>query len=151
VMQRRDTANTAGKPAIIDGATLYLCRQGRRWVVVVESPRFNGAVAFDHRGRDAQDARVALLACARQACPDATIMSADGALSSEDYEWRVDVRGVETQPGDLGLALLGAFGTTLGETDEANKATEAAAPRPGLGRRCHLGLSPTVTGRPRAF
>lgn len=147
-MQRRDTANMAGQPATIDGATLFLCRQGRRWVVVVESPRFNGAVAFDHPGRDPHGARFALLTSARQACPDATIMSTDGALTSEDYEWRVDVRGVQANPGDLGLALLGAFGA---EQAEHAGAPAAAAPRPGLGRRCHLGLSPTVSGRPLVF
>ena len=32
-------------------------------------------------------------------------MSTDGALTSADYEWRVEVRGIETRPGDLGVAL----------------------------------------------
>ena len=42
-------------------------------------------------------------------CParlsNVTIMSTDGALTSADYEWRVEVRGIEMRSGDLGVAL----------------------------------------------
>jgi hypothetical protein len=148
VMQRRETAGISGRRATIDGATLFLCRQGGRWAIVVESPRFNGAMAFDHPSSDAHDARAAVLSWIRRACPDATIISTDGALTAEDYEWRLEVRGVEARAGDLGVALLRAF---RAEQAEQAPPVEAGTPRPGLGRRCHLGLSPSVSGRPRVF
>ena len=74
-------------------------------MVVIESPRVTDAVPLHHAGRDTYDAQFELLASARRACPDAAIMSTDGALTSADYEWRVEVRGIETRPGDLGVAL----------------------------------------------
>jgi hypothetical protein len=142
-MQPRNRSSVPTHRAVIDSATLFLCRQGPRWVVVIESPGFNGAMAFEHRGRDSHDARFDLLRRAREACPDAAIMSSDGALTSEDYEWRVEVRGVEGRPGNLGRALRHVLST--------KDASEGAAPRPLLGRRCHWGMSTSASGRPRTF
>ena len=102
------------------------------------------AVPLPHAGRDTYDAQFELLASARRACPDAAIMSTDGTLTSADYEWRVEVRGIETRPGDLGVALhrqLSAESTRL----------DGAPPRQTFGRRCHWGLSPSFSGRPRTF
>ena len=69
----------------IDSATLYLCRQGPRWVIVIESPRISSAVPFHQNGLDSHDARSELLTRVHEACPDAAIMSTDGAA---------DVRGL---------------------------------------------------------
>jgi hypothetical protein len=143
MMQPRDKASVPIHHGVIDGATLYLCRQGRRWVVVIESPGVTGAVPFHQAGRDSYDARFELLTLAHLACPDATVMSTDGALTSEDYEWRVDVRGIAPRSGDLGVALHRELST--------EPADEKAAPTlPLIGRRCHWGLSPS-SGRPRTF
>ena len=90
---------------VVDSATLYLCRQGTRWVVVIESPRVRSALRLRHAGRDSFDARFELLSKARRACPDASILSADGALEDADYEWRLEVRSMQANPGDLGVAL----------------------------------------------
>jgi hypothetical protein len=143
MMQPKSGSNIPAHSGVIDCATLYLCRQGPRWVVVIESPRVNGAVPFPTAGRDAYDAQFELLTSAHRACPDAVIMSADGALTSADYEWRIEVRGVETRPGDLGAALLHEL---AGEPAHVT----SAAPQT-LGRRCHWGLSPSSSGRPRRF
>jgi hypothetical protein len=144
VMQPKKSADVPVHGRVIDGATLYLCRQGQRWVVVVESPRVTAALPFHHTGRDSHDARFALLRLSRLACPDATVISTDGALTSEDYEWRVEVRGIVVRPGDLGVALHREL--TAGAADLQD------VPRPPvLGRRCHWGLSSAISGRPRRF
>jgi hypothetical protein len=143
MMQPRSGSNIPTHRGIIDCATLYLCRQGPRWVVVIESPRVTGAVPLHHAGGDTYDVQFELLNSAHRACPDAVIMSTDGALTSADYEWRVEVRGIQSRPGDLGVALhreLSAEPTRV----------ESAPPRI-LGRRCHWGLSPSFSGRPRRF
>jgi hypothetical protein len=144
VMQRRSNTGVPLHSQVIDGATLYLCRQGQRWVVVIESPRVTGAVPFPHTGRDSVGARWALLTLTRLACPDATVISTDGASTSEDYEWRVEVRGIAVRPGDLGIALQREL--TGGSTDERD-----APELPLIGRRCHWGLNPSFSGRPRSF
>ena len=144
MMQPRNNAGVPLHSQVIDGATHNLCRQGRRWVVVMESPRFAGALPFHHTGPDSIDARFELLAVARSACPDAAVMSTDGALTSEDYEWRVDVRGIAARSGDLGVALQREL--------SAESATEMDMPKqPVIGRRHHWGLSPSFSGRPRTF
>jgi hypothetical protein len=128
---------------IIDCATLYLCRQGTNWVVVIESPRMEGAVPLRDAGRDAFDAQFELLMRARRACPDAAFMSTDGARLSAEYEWRVEVRGIEARAGDLGVAL---------HRELSGETTPVASPwRLPLGHRCHWGLSPSFSGRPRTF
>jgi hypothetical protein len=143
MMQSRSGSNIPAHSGVIDCATLYLCRQGPRWVVVIESPRVTGAVPLQHDGRDAYDAQFALLCSAQRACPDAVIMSTDGAQTSADYEWRIEVRGVESRPGDLGAALHR-------ELSAESARVESAAPKT-LGGRCHWGLSPSSSGRPRRF
>ena len=142
-MEPRRRSNSLDPTGVIDSATLFLCRQGQRWVVVIESPRITGAVAFRHTGRDSNDARFELLSSARKACPDAAIMSTDGALEAGDYDWRLDVRGIEPRAGDLGEALHREL------APEASNVQKA--PRDWVGRRCHWGLSPPVSGRPRTF
>ena len=129
----------------VGGATLYLCRQGPRWVVVIESPRISRALRLRPPGRDTYDARFQLLSIARRACPDAAIISTDGALESADYEWRIEVRGVEAQQGDLGETLDRA----LSAESESEHVRRSGPDR--VGRRCHWGLSPAVSGRPRTF
>jgi hypothetical protein len=144
MMQPKKSAGVPVHGQVIDGATLYLCRQGKRWVVVVESPRVTAALSFRHEGQDSHEARFALLTLARGACPDATVISTDGALTSEDYEWRVEVRGIVVRAGDLGVALHREL--TAGAADEKVVPTRSV-----IGRRCHWGLSPAISGRPRAF
>ena len=143
VMQQRSSSGTSAHSEIIDSATLYLCRQGSRWVVVIESPGVSGAVPLRGSERETHDARFELLLRARDACPDATIMSVDGALTSEDYEWRIEVRGVEQRSGDLGVALFRELGSEPIDTTPETT--------PVVGGRCHWGLSAPSTGRPRTF
>ncbi len=143
-MEATSGSNPPAPGGVADSATLYLCRQGERWVVVIESPRILGAMRLHHTGRDPHDARFELLCTARRACPDAAIVSTDGALEDADYEWRLEIRGVETNPGDLGLAVHREL---------------SAAPAPHVGRpaqrptvrRCHWGRCSEVSGRPRSF
>lgn len=129
---------------VIDTATLYLCRQGTRWVVVIESPGVTGAVPLPETGRNGDDAHFELVARARNACPDATIMSADGASTSEDYDWRVDVRSVEQHSGELGMALYR-------ELASESQRRRTFPGRPVIGHRCHWGTSAPDSGRPRRF
>ena len=136
-------SSTPGEGSTADGATLYLCRQGPNWVVVIESLGITDAVRLRHAGRDPYDVRSELLSMARRACPGAAIVSADGALESADYEWRLEVRGVEAQEGELGLAIHHAL------SDEP-PAHAKRHPQREAGRRCHWGLTP-VSGRPRSF
>jgi hypothetical protein len=143
MMRPKSGSNVPTHSEVIDCATLYLCRQGSSWVVVIESPRVTGAVPLHHTGGDTYDAQFELLRSAHRACPDAVVMSSDGALTSADYEWRLDVRGIEARPGDLGVALHCEL--------SAEPAHAAGAPPQVLGRRCHWGLSPSFSGRPRSF
>jgi hypothetical protein len=147
-MRPRSGSNIPAHSGVIDCATLYLCRQGPRWVVIIESPRVSGAVPLRHSGHDTYDAQFELLSSAQRACPDAVIMSTDGALTSADYEWRIEVRGIQTRPGDLGAALHRELSAEPAHAGPAH--SESAAPQT-LGRRCHWGLSPSFSGRPRRF
>ncbi len=143
-METNNRSNIPGHGGTVDCATLYLCRQGERWVVVIESPHVKGALRLHHTGRDPYDARFELLCTARRACPDAAIVSTDGALEGADFEWRLDIRGVEANLGELGLAVHREL---------------SAQPAPHVRRRsqrqtigtCHWGRCPEVSGRPRAF
>ncbi len=141
--QPRSESDIPVHHGVIDWATLYLCRQGPQWVVVIESPRVSGVVPFHDAGRDAYDTQFELLTSARRACPDAVIMGTDGAVTPADYEWRVEVRGIEARSGDLGVALQRELSTEPAQVQ--------GAPRQTLGRRCHWGLSPSFSGRPRSF
>ena len=93
-MGQRNSSDIPATDGVTDRATLYLCRQGPMWVVVIESPGVTGALRLDHAGNDPYDARFELLSRARRACPEAAIVSTDGALESADYEWRLEVQGV---------------------------------------------------------
>jgi len=143
-MEATSSPNVPGHGGVVYCATLYLCRQGERWVVVIESPGVTGAVRLRHTGRDPFDARFELLCSARRACPDAAIVSTDGALEDADYEWRLDVRSIEAAAGEVGIAVHREL---------------SAAPAPHLRRRsqrqiirkCHWGRCPEVSGRPRSF
>ena len=128
---------------VIDSATLYLCRQGPRWVVVIESPSVTGALAFRPAGPDAYDARFELLSSAHRACPGATVVGSDGALESAGYDWRLDIRGGGAVPGQLGLALHREL---LHESARVGLVTE-----PTSARRCSRGPRPHRSGRPRTF
>lgn len=143
-MGTRQSSDTSGPKGVVDRATLYLCRQGPRWVVVIESPGLTGALRLDHAGRSSHDARFELLSRARRACPDAAIISTDGALEDADYEWRLEVRGARSHAGDLGVALHRAL---AGE----EPAHASARSRRWATRGCHWGLCPTASGRPRSF
>jgi hypothetical protein len=142
-MKPNNSTSTPRHHGVTDSATLYLCRQESTWVVVIESPRVRAAVRLRHTASDPYDAQAALLAYARRACPDAATVSTDGALESADYEWRLEVRGVGTQPGDLGVALHRELST---EPVDLTRSTQLH-----IGRRCHWGLSTAVSGRPRTF
>jgi hypothetical protein len=125
---------------------LYLCRRGPTWVVVIESPRVTDALRLRHSGRDPYDARYELLCLARRACPDAAILSTDGALESADYEWRLEVRGAEAQAGDLGLAIQHALSGGAPPTHVRRRLQRFASLR-----SCHWGSSSSASGRPRSF
>jgi hypothetical protein len=142
-MEQRGQAHAPAPRGVTDRATLYLCRQGPRWVVVMESPGFTGALAFGHAGSDADDARFALLARTHYACPDAAVSSRDGAVDAADFEWRLEVEGMAVAPGDLGRALHRELST--GSPREGHAAQPAAA------RRCPWGRRSPCTGRPRVF
>ena len=128
---------------VIDSATLYLCRQGSRCVVVIESPRMKGAVLLNHVSSDSDGARSELLACVHQSCPDAVVMTTDEAQAASDYEWRIEVRGVATRRGDLGVALHRELSAESTHNDDP--------PHRAFGGRCHWSMNPAFSGRPRTF
>jgi hypothetical protein len=138
--------------AVLDAATLYLCRQGKTWVVVVESPRYTGAILLRHAGPDSFDARFELLSRTRHARPDAAIVTTDGVTNGADYEWRVEVHGLEDSPGDLGVALQRELSDKR-QRHQRRLATRQAA------RTCHAGWfssfssfsSTSSSGRPLSF
>jgi hypothetical protein len=142
-MKPKNSTSTPRHQGVTDSATLYLCRQGPTWAVVIESPSIRAAVRLRHTGRDPYAAQAELLSCAHRACPDAAIISTDGALESADYEWRFDVHSVEAQPGDLGVALHRELSAKPGR--------DRRSPQLHIGRRCHWGMSTAVSGRPRTF
>jgi hypothetical protein len=144
VMEPNSAPKIPGQGKVIDSASLFLCRQGAKWVVVIESPRIRGAVRLRHAGRDSFDARFELLSLTRRACPEASILSADGALEDADYEWRLEVRAVETHAGDLGVALHRAL------TVEPKRHTRRLSGRKSR-RHCNRGRCPSFAGRPRTF
>ena len=143
-MEPNGTTPTAGNGEIIDQATLYLCKQGPKWVVVIESPRVRGAFRLRYTGRDSFDARFELLSTARRACPTASIVSTDGALDAEDFEWRLDVEGPQSEAGELGVALHREL-----TTKPAHHVRRLARRR--AARTCQWGRFGTVRGRPLSF
>ena len=144
-MEANRTSETPSANGVLDSATLYLCRQGQTWVVVLESPRITAALLLRRSGRDSYDARFELLSRARSACPDAAIVTTDGAVEGADYEWRLEVRGMQEREGDLGVALQRVLTTKRQQRHQRRLATRTVA------RGCRAGWFPALTGRPLSF
>jgi hypothetical protein len=138
-MEANRTSQIPSESAVLDCATLYLCRQGKTLVVVVESPRYTGALLLRHAGPDSFDARFELLSRARHARPDAAITTTDGATDGADYEWRVEVHGLEGSPGDLGVALQREL------SDKRQRHQRRLASRQAA-RTCRAGLFSSFSG-----
>ncbi|HEX4175199.1 MAG TPA: hypothetical protein VHY81_04710 [Acidimicrobiales bacterium] len=147
-MEANSTSETPNASGVLDCATLFLCRQGQTWVVVLESPSVTAAQLLRRSSHDSYDARFELLSLARSACPDAAIESTDGALEGADYEWRIEVRGVREHAGDLGVALQRELSGTRSRKRKGHQrrlATRQAA------RGCRAGWFPSFAGRPISF
>ena len=143
-MEANQTSEITGGSGAVDCATLYLCRQGQTWVVVVESPRITGALLLRHSGRDSCDAQFELLARVRRACPDADIVTTDGAVEGADYEWRLEVRGVQESAGELGVRLHHELSGKRQRHQRRLFERHAA-------RNCRAGGFPSFSGRPHSF
>lgn len=145
-MEANRTSETSSKHGVLDCATLFLCRQGRTWVVVLDSPSVTTAQLLRRAAHDTYDARWDLLSRARAACPDAAIETTDGALEGADYEWRVEVRGLCENPGDLGAALQRELsGKRIHQRHQRRLASRH------LQRGCRAGWFPSTSGRPLFF
>ena len=145
-MEANRTSETHTTHGVLDCATLFLCRQGQTWVVVLESPSVTAAQLLRRSAHDTYDARFDLLSRARAACPDATFETSDGALEGADYEWRIEVRGVREHAGDLGAALQGELsGKSRRQRHQRRLASRQAA------RGCRAGWFPSPSGRPLSF
>jgi hypothetical protein len=145
-MEANRTSKIPSSHAVLDCATLFLCRQGHTWVVVVESPSVTAAQLLWRLAHDTYDARFDLLSRARSACPDADFESSDGALDGADYEWRIEVRGVRAQVGDLGAALQ----RELSGKPKLQRHQRRLASRQ-VARGCRAGWLPLFGGRPLSF
>ena len=145
-MEAKRTSETSRKHGVLDGATLFLCRQGQTWVVVLESPGITAAQLLRRSAHDTYDARWDLLSLARAACPDAAIETADGALEGADYEWRVEVRGLCENPGDLGAALQRELSGKRRRQGHRRRLASRQAER-----GCRAGRFPSESGRPLSF
>jgi hypothetical protein len=143
-MEANRTSESPSESPVLDCATLYLCRQGRTWVVVVESPGFTGALLLRHAGPDSFDARYELLSRTRRARPGAAVSTTDGAVEGADYEWRLDVRCVEESPGDLGLALRAELSDRRPRHQRRLAGRQAA-------RHCRDSWFSSFSGRPLSF
>ncbi|HWD55016.1 MAG TPA: hypothetical protein VG346_07825 [Acidimicrobiales bacterium] len=143
-MEANSTSKINADRGALDCATLFLCRQGQTWAVVVESPGITGALLLRHAGPDTYDARFELLTRARLACPGADIVVTDGAAEGADYEWRLEVRGVEECAGDLGLRLHHELS---GKRQRHQRRLLLRQPA----RNCRASWSRTPTGRPLSF
>lgn len=129
----------------VDVATLYLCRQGSRWIVVLDSPEARGAARLGRASHDSFDARFELLTKIRRACPDVTIAATDGMLEGADYEWRLDLIDFGAFAGELGHALR----RTLVAESLRHRASPGRTTRTACRRHRHI--APSVTGRPLSF
>ena len=56
-----------------------------------------------------------------------------------------------TAPGDLGVALHNEFAPASASPSSASSSAMQEPARAPVGRRCHWGMSPPVSGRPRRF
>lgn len=145
-MEANRTSQTPSTHTVLDYATLFLCRQGQTWVVVLESPSITAAQLLRRSAHDTYDARFDLLSRARSACPDAAIESRDGALDGADYEWRIEVSGMREHAGDLGAALQRELsGKRQRQRHQRRLATRTVA------RGCRAGWFPSFAGRPLSF
>jgi hypothetical protein len=145
-MEANRTSKIPSSHAVLDCATLFLCRQGHTWVVVVESPSVTAAQLLWRLAHDTYDARFDLLSRARSACPDADFESTDGALEGADYEWRIEVRGLRQHAGDLGSALQRELsGKRNPQRQQRRLVTRQVA------GGCRAGGRPSFAGRPLAF
>jgi hypothetical protein len=145
-MEANRTSKIPSKHGVLDSATLFLCRQGQTWVVVLESPSVTAAQLLRRSAHDTYDARWDLLSRARSACPDAAFETTDGALEGADYEWRIEVRATRENAGDLGAALERELsGTRQRQRHQRRLATRQVA------RGCRAGWKPSLAGRPSFF
>ena len=145
-MEANRTSKTPSKHGVLDSATLFLCRQGQTWVVVLEAPSVTAAQLLRRSAHDTYDARWDLLSRARSACPDAAFETTDGALEGADYEWRIEVRGMRENAGDLGAALERELsGTRKRQRHQRRLATRQVA------RGCRAGGFQSPAGRPLFF
>jgi hypothetical protein len=143
-MEANSTSKITNDHGVLDCASLYLCRQGQTWVVVVESPSITGALLLRHAGRDPYDARFELLSRARLACPGADIAITDGAVEGADYEWRLDVSGIQEGAGDLGVRLHHELSGKRQRHQRRLLQRQSA-------RNCRAGWFPSFPGRPLSF
>ncbi|HEY1653125.1 MAG TPA: hypothetical protein VGG09_14670 [Acidimicrobiales bacterium] len=143
-MEANSISEVPNESGVLDCATLYLCRQGRTWVVVIESPRETSALLLRHPGHDSYDARFELLTRARLACPDAAIVSTDGAAEGADYEWRLELSAVQESPGELGVSLHHELSGNRQRHQRRLVQRQAA-------RCCRAGCFSSFSGRPLSF
>jgi hypothetical protein len=147
-MRANRSHGIAGREGVLDYASLYLCRQGHTWVVVMESPLIAGVLCFHRGSPDSLDVPFKLLSTARRACPEATILSLDGAFEGADYELLLCVRGAVAHTGDIGTALHRAL------ADDESPRRGRRGRRRGGRRTWHSsqwGRRPGVSDRPLAF
>lgn len=135
----------SGHGEAVDVATLYLCRHGTRWIVVLDSPEVRGVARLGQVGHDSFDARFELLSKVRRACPDVTIATTDGVLEGADFEWRLDLLDIGACPGDLGHALK----RTLVGGPLRHRTRPSRVRRTACGR--HRRVRPSEMGRPLSF
>ena len=145
-MEANRTSQTPSTHCVLDTATLFLCRQGQTWVVVLESASITAAQLLRRSAHDTYDARFELLSRAQAACPDASFETTDGALEGADYEWRIEVHGLREHAGDLGEALQRELS---GSRKRKGHQRRLATRQPERG--CRAGWFPSVTGRPLSF
>jgi hypothetical protein len=143
-MEANSTSERPSESGVLGRATLYLCRQGRTWVVVLESPQITGALLLRHAGHDSYDARFELLSRVQSACPDAVVVTTDGAVEGADYEWRLDVSGAQECEGDLGAALHREL------SGRRQRHTRRLFERQ-TSRHCRTGWFSSFSGRPLSF
>ena len=145
-MEANRTSQTRNAKGVLDSATLFLCRQGQTWVVVLDSPSVTVAQLLRRSAHDTYDARFDLLTRARAACPDATFETTDGALEGADYEWRIEVRGLSDHAGDFGAALQRELsGKRKRQGHQRRLASRQVA------RGCRAGGFESLAGRPLSF
>jgi hypothetical protein len=145
-MEANRTSRIPASHGVLDCATLFLCRQGQTWVVVLESPSVTTAQLLRRSAHDTYDARFDLLSRARSACPEADLETTDGALEGADYEWRIEVRGMSAHAGDFGAALQRKLsGKRQRQRHQRRLATRKMA------RDCRAGWFSSMASRPLSF